>query len=369
MTSPRIPIGAGQRPAYIAGQYANRHGLIAGATGTGKSVTLMTLAEGFSRAGVPVFLADVKGDLATLANGNPVRSLDVFGEDGERLSIRVDSLGPDMLARMLTLSDVQRGGLDVAFELARADRRPLATLADFRRLLQNMAMNHRAISARLGLISPASIAAVQRALIGLERDGGAELFGRTTYDVAGLLENTEAGLGVITRLDSVRLMRAPMAYAATLLFILGELYDRLPEVGDLERPRLVLFFDEAHLLFADIAPALLQRIERTVRLVRSKGVGLYFASQSPMDIPPIILGQLGNRIQHAMRGATLADQRAIRATAETLPINPKIDAAAAMLTMGVGRALVSTIDESGVPRPVDLVKVCMPRCMAATAAP
>lgn len=354
----RIPVGQG---VAIASRYANRHGLIAGATGTGKSVTLMTLAEGFCKAGVPVFMADVKGDLARLGACNAVRTLDVFGEAGDKLSLRIDSLGPDLLARMLGLSDAQRGALDVAFELARTSRQSLATLDDLKRLLSAMAADHKAVSVKHGLVSPTSIAAIQRSLITLEREGASKLFGQRTFDVAELI--TTGTPAMITLLDSVRLMRSPTLYAATLMFILQDLYDRLPEVGDLAKPRLVLFFDEAHLIFTDLAPALLQRIERAIRLIRSKGVGVYFASQSPLDIPPTILGQLGNRIQHALRGATIADQRAMRATAETLPINPKIDAFKAISSMGVGQALVSTIGENGNPQPVDLVKIVAPACM------
>jgi hypothetical protein len=359
----QIPIGAG---ASIAGQFANRHGLIAGATGTGKSVTLMTLAEGFSRAGVPVFLADVKGDLGRIAATCPVHRLDAFGRTGERLSIRMDSLGPDIAARVLGLSEVQAATLEVAFAVTRSNRWPLAATADLRRVLEFMVQQHRAISQRFGRVSPASVAVIQRALIGLQRDGSGELFGARTYDVAALLARSPDGRGLVTLLDATRLY-GTAAYGAALLYLMTDLFERLPEVGDLDAPRLVLFLDEAHLLFVDIAPGLLQRVERVVRLIRSKGVGLYFASQSPADIPPVILGQLGNRIQHGLRGATLADLRAIRATAETLPINPKIDAAAAILTLGVGQALVSTVGPDGIPRPVALVRVRAPDCLTAEA--
>ena len=366
----RITIGQGSRPAFIAGRYANRHGLISGATGTGKSVTLMTLADGFSRIGIPSLLVDVKGDLARIQNGNPTRRLDALGSaPGERVTLRIDSLGPDLMARVLGLSDAQRGALEVGFALATKEQRSLATLGELRALLAHVAANHRQISTRYGLVSPSSIAAIQRALIGLEREGGADLFGRSTFDIASLEARAPDGRGVVALFDAQRLMRAPALYAATLLFLLTDIYDRAPEVGDLAAPRLVLFLDEAHLLFADLPAPMLQRIERTIRLIRSKGVAVFFASQSPLDIPPTIMGQLGNRIQHALRGATLADQRAIRATAETLPLNPAIDAKAALLNMGVGQALVSTIGENGSPQPVDLVRVSPPACMASGAAP
>jgi hypothetical protein len=366
MTSPHIPIGRGARPAYICGQFANRHGLIAGATGKGKSVTLLTLAEGFSRVGVPVFMADVKGDLARIGATCPVRSLDVYGRTGAPFAVRLDSLGPDVFARALGLTDAQAGALDVLFELARVDRRPLANLADLRRLITFASVNHRALSRRFGQVAPASIAVVQRALIALERDGGAALFGVRSFDVACLLGQSPAGRGVVTLLDATRLTETP-AYGAALLFMLAELFERMPEVGDLDTPRLVLFLDEAHLIFAEMAPRLLQRVERIVRLIRSKGLGVYFASQSPADMPPMILGQLGNRIQHGLHGATPADLRAIRATAETLPVNPKLDAASAIVGLKVGEALVSTIGPDGVPQPVDRVRIRAPDCLDAGA--
>lgn len=359
-----IPIGQGTRHASIAGRFANRHGLIAGATGTGKTATLMTLAEGFSAAGVPVFLSDVKGDMARLASSCPVTWLDVFGRHGRRLSVRMDSLGPDILARLLGLTDIQAGTLEIAYAVAKATNKRLATLADLRALLGFMVQNHRALSATYGQVSPASAAVIQRSALALQRDGSDALFGDRTFDVAELLRATPAGRGMVTILDAARLSGSG-AYGAALLFILADLFERLPEVGDLEAPRLVVFLDEAHLLFIDMAPALLRRVERVVRLIRSKGVGLYFASQSPVDIPPVILGQLGNRIQHGLRGATLADQRAIRATAETLPVNPAIDAVASIMRLGVGQALVSTVGPDGVPRPVDLVRVRAPECLLA----
>jgi hypothetical protein len=363
MTGFQIPIGQGARPSFIAGQFANRHGLIAGATGSGKSVTLLTLAEGFSRAGVPVFLADVKGDLARIAASCPTQRLDVYGRTGARLSIRLDSLGADMVARMLDLTDAQAGSLDVAFELARSERRPLATLADLRRLLGYMIAHHRQLGATYGHLTPASVSVIQRSLIRLERDGSAALFGPSTFDVGRLLDQP-GGRGLVMLLDATRLSQT-QGYAAALLFMLTDLFARLPEVGDLPAPRLALFLDEAHLLFAEMPPRQLQRIERTIRLIRSKGVGVYFASQSPADIPPNVLGQLQNRIQHGLRGATLVDLRAIRAAAETMPLNPKLDAAAEITRLGVGRALVSTVGADGVPQPCDLVRVRAPDCLAA----
>lgn len=355
----RIPIGNGARPSYIVARFANRHGLITGATGTGKTFTLATLAEGFSNAGVPCMVADVKGDLSGLLRGAcPSRAL----QPGATFRLTVESLGPDLLTRALALSEAQAGAVEIAFAAATADGRPLDSLADLRGILQHMNMNTnaRALSRRFGLVSPASVAAIQRSLLSIEREGMAPTLARPCFDVAQLLE-APGGAGLITVLDATRLMRSPALYGAAMLFILADLYERLPEVGDLERPRLVLFLDEAHLLFSEAPAALVQRVERIVRLIRSKGVGVYFASQAPADIPSPILAQLGNRIQHGMRAATVQEQRAARAAAETMPINPRIDAATAIMTLGIGQALVSTIGENGIPQPCDLVKVTAPR--------
>jgi hypothetical protein len=349
----RIPIGQGNGGAsYIASQFANRHGLIAGATGTGKSVTVAKLAQGFADAGAAVFIADVKGDLAPLT-----AALDgqVLLDPMRNARLTVKALGPDLLARALNLSEAQAGVTDIAFAYASDTRTPINTLGDFRDVLRKLASNPKGLGARYGLISPASVGAVQRTLLGIEREGCAGALIGPCFDVAKLMTP-----GFVHVLDATRLIRSPALYGAYLLFVLCDLYDRLPEVGDLDKPRLVLFFDEAHLLFADAPPPLIQRIERIIRLIRSKGVGVYFATQSPADIPAAILAQLGNRVQHALRGATVQDQRAARVAAETMPINPKLDAAGLIMTMGVGQALVSTIGEDGSPRPCDLVRVTMP---------
>lgn len=347
----RIPIGTTStgRPAYIAGRFANRHGLIAGATGTGKTVSLAKLAQGFSDAGTSVFLVDVKGDLAGAATAEAGRII----EPGSEFRVRLDDLGPDLISRALGLSSAQSAMVEIACAYAARNRLRLASVDDLRSVFNFIEWKRDEISRDFGQISLSSIAVVRRAMFKLMSLG---MIGDPTYDVAKLLV-----AGQVTALDATHLVNSPSAYGAALLFILSDLFARLPEVGDLEQPRLVLFLDEAHLLFADSEPALVQRFERIIRLIRSKGVGVYFATQSPGDIPAPILAQLGNRIQHALRGATLADRREIRATAESLPTNPAINAEAAISTLGVGRALVSTIGENGEPQPVEIVKIARPR--------
>jgi DNA helicase HerA-like ATPase len=346
----RIPLGQGvSGPVSLAGPYANRHGLIAGATGTGKTYTLAALSEGFSAAGVPVFLCDVKGDLAGLARGAaPVQFLDVYGELGAPVRVPLQAFGADLLARVLALSPVQTEVLQATF----AHARQLATIADLARALDGRHHGFRA--------TPASVDSIRRALITFRAAGADSFFGRPAFDLATLEAPQSGGRGLISILAAERLIRSPDLYAAFLLWLLGDLYARAPEVGDVDRPRLVLIFDEAHLMFRDAPPALIRRVESTVRLIRSKGIGVYFASQSPADIPPAIAAQLGNRVQHAMRAATLADRREIQGAADCLPINPKIRAAEKIATMATGQALVSTLDSSGKPTPVDLVRINAP---------
>lgn len=349
-TIPRIRIGEG---AEILGVYANRHGLIAGATGTGKTVTLQTLAEGFSRAGVPVFMADVKGDIAGLAidgpsEACPVRFWDVYGENGAPLKLSLQALGPDLLARMLELTDAQKGIVESAFQ----NFGPLHTLGDLKKAAQDIAgMN-------------GTNAALQRQIDRFSRTGGDFLIGSPSWDISALFAPPEVAesraCALIHILDAQKLINEPVTYATLMIWLLDELFTRMPEAGDLAAPRLVLFIDEAHLLFADAPPALTQKIERTVRLIRSKGVGVYFVTQCPDDLPATVLGQLGNRIQHALRGATVRDQKAIRAAAETMPTNPAINAAEAIAKLGTGEALVSTIGPNGAPQPVKKVRVNLP---------
>ncbi|HET6806802.1 MAG TPA: helicase HerA-like domain-containing protein [Frateuria sp.] len=367
-------------------RYGNRHGMVAGATGTGKSVSLMVLAEGFSRLGVPCVLADVKGDLAGLAvpasepddriqarlsklrladwqpQANPVIFWDLYGKHGHPLRTTVSEMGPTLLGRVLELNDIQQGVLEIVFKLADDQGWLLLDLADLRALLAFAAENAKDISAQYGLIGKTSIAAIQRALLALEQAGGENFFGEPALELSDLMRQDMSGRGVVNVLAADQLILKPRLYATFLLWLLSELFEQLPEVGDLDRPKLVFFFDEAHLLFDDCPPALRQRVEQVVRLIRSKGVGVYFCSQNPDDVPEEILGQLGNRIQHALRAFTPRDQKAVRAAAETFAPNPKLDVAEAIGQLGVGEALASTLREGGVPSPVERVMVATPRC-------
>jgi DNA helicase HerA-like ATPase len=378
-----ILIGKGERPAYLSARFGNRHGLVAGATGTGKTVSLLVLAEGFSRLGVPVFMADVKGDVAGLAmpggsakaveraaelgladyaaEASPVVFWDIDGRQGHPVRATVSEMGPALLSRILDLSEAQSGTLDVAFELADDRGLLLLDLDDLRALLTFVADNRKEVSTAYGLVSTPSVAAIQRALLGVARDGGDELFGEPALEIADLLQTDPSGRGVIHVLAADRLVLQPKLYSTFLLWLLSELFENLPEVGDLDRPKLVFLFDEAHLLFDDAPEALLDRVEQVVRLIRSKGVGVYFCSHYPDDVPDRMLGQLGNRIQHALRAFTPRDQKAVRAAAETFAASPGLDVAAAISQLGVGEALVSTLQEGGVPSPVERAKICPPR--------
>lgn len=355
--SAAVALAPGQ---LLRGRYANRHGLIAGATGSGKTVTLQTLAEGFSKIGVPVFLADVKGDIAGLATGpSPVQFLDCYGKQGSPLRVSIAAMGPAMLSRALGLSDVQSSVVDIAFAYAAAERLPLESIRDFRKVLGELLKNRDAVSARLGQVSPVSIGVIQRALLRL--GSAVAIFDPPGFDPTTLLA-TRDGKGLVSILAADELIRTPDVYATVLLWLLSDLFDRLPEVGDLDRPRLVFIFDESHLLFDNCPPALLQRIEQIIRLVRSKGVGVYFATQSPADIPSTVAGQLGNRIQHALRAATGKDAKEIRAAAESLPRNPALNAAELIATMAPGQALVSLIGPTGTPQPCELARIHAPAC-------
>ena len=336
-------------------KYANRHGLITGATGKGKSSTVATLAEGFSAAGVPSIVLDVKGDLAGLARCNPAALVDPFGQTGRRAPLDLWRLGPDLIARALDLSDAQSGALDVAFTVAQGRELPLSDLGDLKALLGHCAADRETISADYGLVSASSLAAVQRATLRLERDGAAS-FGSPGVDVASFMDSAN-----ITVVDASHMIRTPGLYAAWVTFILCDLFDRAPEVADLPRPRLVIFIDEAHLIFEGAAPGLIRRLEMVARLIRSKGVGLYFASQSPADIPSSIAAQLQNRFQHGLHGVTPADQRAIRAAADTLPVARGVRAADVIGSLGVGAALVSLVADDGTPGLATVAQINRPR--------
>ena len=366
--------------------YGNRHGMIAGATGTGKSVSLMVLAEGFSRLGVPCFLADAKGDLADLsmaagepgdklkarldklkltdwkAQANPVVFWDIYGKLGHPVRATASEMGPTLLGRVLELNDTQEGVLEVVFKAADDQGWLLLDLPDMRALLTYAADNAKALSAKYGLISTTSIAAIQRALLKLESDGADQFFGEPALELVDLMRQDMSGRGIINVLAADQLILKPRLYSTFLLWLLSELFEQLPEVGDLDQPKMVFFFDEAHLLFDDASPALLQRVEQVVRLIRSKGVGVYFCSQNPDDVPGVILGQLGNRIQHALRAFTPRDQKAVKAAAETFVANPKLDVSKAITQLAVGEALASTLGNGGVPSPVEQVLVTAPCC-------
>ncbi|MBN8887765.1 MAG: DUF853 family protein [Rudaea sp.] len=377
---------------FLRARYGNRHGMIAGATGTGKSVSLMVMAEGFSKLGVPVFLADVKGDLAGLSqaavvgdklkprleklgitdfvpSANPVIFWDIYGKLGHPVRATVSEMGPNLFSRLLELNDVQSGVLEIIFKAADDHGWLLLDLKDLRAMLSFAAEkdNTKDLSAQYGLISPTSIAAIQRSLLQLENAGGDQFFGEPALDLADFMRQDMSGRGVVNVLAADQLILKPMLYSTFLLWLLSELFEKLPEVGDLDVPKLVFFFDEAHLLFDDCPPALQKRVEQVVRLIRSKGVGVYFCSQNPDDAPDVILGQLGNRVQHALRAFTPRDQKAVNAAAQTFAPNPAVGDVAQVITqLGVGEALVSTLQEGGVPLPVERALVVPPCCRIGT---
>jgi len=379
----RIFIGAGTSAQYLELARANRHGLITGATGTGKTVTLQILAEGFSRAGVPVFLADVKGDLSGLCQAGEAKDFlikraeaiglsdyefapaptifwDVFGESGHPVRTTISEMGSLLLARLLELNETQEGVLYIAFRVADDEGMLLLDLDDLRSMLTFLSENAAEIEREYGRVSAASVGAIQRRLLTLQAQGGDRFFGEPALQLADFMKQTFDGRGFVNILAADRLIESPRVYATLLLWLLSELFEDLPEVGDPDRPKLVFFFDEAHFLFDGAPKALIERITQVVRLIRSKGVGVYFVTQNPLDIPDDVLGQLGNRVQHALRAYTPRDAKAVRAAAQTFRQNPAIDTEAAITELGVGEALVSTLDVKGVPNMVDRVLVRPP---------
>jgi len=387
----RIFIGGGGAdyavPQDLKLKYANRHGLITGATGTGKTVTLQILAESFSARGVPVFLADVKGDLSGLAKAGsagfklhdaftsraetigfddygydsfPVTFWDVFGKQGHPVRTTVAEMGPLLISRLLELTDAQEGVINIAFRVADEQGLPLLDLKDLQAMLVWLGQNSKGLSLRYGNISAASVGAIQRRLLVLENQGGAAFFGEPALQLADIMRLTPGGQGQINVLAADKLMSSPRLYATFLLWLLSELFEDLPEVGDPDKPKLVFFFDEAHLLFDDAPKALIDKVEQVARLIRSKGVSVFFITQNPTDVPEDILGQLGNRIQHALRAYTPRDQRALRAAAETFRPNPAFDTVEAIRDVGVGEALVSTLQKRGVPSVVERVLIRPP---------
>ncbi len=371
---------------------ANRHGLIAGATGTGKTVTLQVLAEGFSRAGVPVFMADVKGDLSGLCQAatphpkieeriktigltdymaapSPVVFWDIFGQKGHPLRATISEMGPLLLARLLGLSDAQEGVLHVAFALADDEGMLLLDLKDLRAVLTYVAEHADELGQRYGLVSKASVNAIQRDLLQLEAQGAEHFFGEPALDIRDLMRIDRRGKGYINILAADKLMQSPALYSTFLLWLLSELFETLPERGDADRPELVFFFDEAHLLFDDAPKALVDKVEQVVRLIRSKGVGVYFVTQNPQDIPDAVLGQLGNRVQHALRAFTPRDQKAVRVAAETFRANPALNTEEVITQLGVGEALVSTLDGKGAPTIVERTLICPPASRIGPATP
>jgi len=387
-----IFIGKGENPVYLLPRLANRHGLIAGATGTGKTVSLQILAEAFSRRGVPVFMADVKGDLSGISQAGrehpklqeravaiglddyryeafPVVFWDLFGEQGHRVRATVSEMGPLLLARLLGLNDTQEGVLYAVFKLADDQGMLLLDLKDLRALLVFAGENSKQLQLEYGNISGASIGAIQRRLLVLEEEGAEQFLGEPALDLLDFMRNGANGYGNINILAADRLMQSPKLYATFLLWLLSELFEELPEVGDPEQPRLVFFFDEAHLLFNDAPKALVDKVEQVVRLIRSKGVGVYFVTQNPLDIPDAILGQLGNRIQHALRAFTPRDQKAVRAAADTFRANPAFSAADVIMELGVGEALVSTLGGKGTPGIVERTLIRPPSSRLGPATP
>ncbi len=376
-------IAKGDQEVRLHPRMANRHGMVAGATGTGKTVSLQTLAEHFSGIGVPVFMADVKGDLSGVSragaatpkiqeriamlglaefafSAHPVAFWDLFGEQGHPVRATISEMGPLLLARMLELNDTQSGVLNIVFRAADDAGLLLLDLKDLRATLAYAGDNAKKFRTTYGNISAASIGAIQRGLLQLEEQGGAAFFGEPSLDLDDFLRTDPQGRGVINILAADKLLRSPALYSTFLLWLLSELFERLPEVGDAEKPKLVFFFDEAHLLFDDAPRVLLDKIEQVVRLIRSKGIGVFFISQNPLDVPDIILGQLGNRIQHALRAYTPRDQKAVKAAATTFRANPKLEVETAITELGVGEALVSMLDEKGIPGIVERAFILPP---------
>ncbi|WP_269532988.1 helicase HerA-like domain-containing protein [Chitinimonas sp. BJYL2] len=382
MTQPLLIAKSATQALHLLPALANRHGLITGATGTGKTVTLQRLAQSFSQIGVPVFLADVKGDLSGIGAAGasspklqarldqlgetldyaacPVAFWDVFGKSGHPARATISDMGPLLLARLLNLNEVQAGVLQLVFKIADDNGLLLLDLKDLRAMVQYTGDNAKQFTTEYGNISAASIGAIQRGLLSLEQEGGASFFGEPMLDINDLMQTDANGHGVVNVLAADQLYQRPKLYATFLLWLLAELFEQLPEVGDRDKPKLVFFFDEAHLLFADAPDALVEKVEQVVRLIRSKGVGVYFVTQNPLDIPESILGQLGNRVQHALRAFTPRDQKAVKVAAETLRANPAFNAEAAIMELGVGEALVSFLDERGSPDVVERAFILPP---------
>src|SRR5687767_10678532 len=378
-----LPIAKGSQVLCLLPRMANRHGLIAGATGTGKTVSLRVIAEGFSRIGVPVFLADVKGDLSGMIRpgaenpkiservqnlglegfqfaGNPVIFWDLFGEQGHPVRTTISDMGPLLMSRLLNLNETQSGVLNLVFKIADDNGMLLLDLKDLRAMLQYVGDNAAQFKTQYGNVSAASIGAIQRGLLALEEQGGDKLFGEPALNLEDLMQTDSNGRGMINILAADKLMQQPKLYTTFLLWLLAELFEQLPEVGDVEKPKLVFFFDEAHLLFTEAPKALLEKVEQVVRLIRSKGVGVYFVTQNPLDLPDRVLGQLGNRVQHALRAFTPRDQKAVKTAAETLRPNPKFKADKAITELEVGEALVSLLDAKGSPSVVERAFVVPP---------
>ena len=383
MTEPLLIARNAATDLHLLPQMANRHGLITGATGTGKTVTLQTLAEHFSSIGVPCFMSDVKGDLSGISQpgggnakvaervellklegfehqGYPVTLWDPFGEAGHPVRATVSDMGPLLLSRMLDLNETQSGVLNLVFKVADDNGLLLLDLKDLRTMLAFVGDNAKQFTTEYGNVSSASIGAIQRGLLALESQGGEQIFGEPMLNIDDLIQ-TERGRGVINILSADRLMQSPKMYATLLLWLLAELFENLPEAGDLDKPKLVFFFDEAHLLFSDAPDALVEKIEQVVRLIRSKGVGVYFVTQNPADVPDKVLSQLGNRVQHALRAFSARDQKAVKAAAETMRDNPDLDEATVITELGVGEALVSLLDAKGRPNVVERVYIVPPQ--------
>jgi hypothetical protein len=379
-----LPVAKGKQEHVLLPRMANRHGLIAGATGTGKTVSLRVIAEQFSGSGVPVFMADVKGDLSGMAKpgqenpkirervdklgladfqfaGYPTVFWDLYGEQGHPVRTTISEMGPLLMARLLNLNETQSGVLALVFKIADDNGMLLLDLKDLRAMLQFVGDNAAQFKTQYGNVSTPSIGAIQRGLLQLEEQGGDRFFGEPTLDLDDIMQTDRQGRGVVNVLVADKLINAPKLYATFLLWLLSELFERMPEVGDPEKPKLVFFFDEAHLLFDDAPEALLEKIEQVIRLIRSKGVGVYFCTQNPLDVPDVVLGQLGNRVQHALRAFTPRDQKAVKAAATTFRQNKNLDVEAAITELGVGEALVSFLDEKGQPSIVDRALVYPPQ--------
>ena len=388
----KIWLAQSDKNLFLLPRMANRHGLIAGATGTGKTVTMKVMAESFSDMGVPVFLADIKGDLSGMCRPGrdtedmqrrierfglegfqyksyPTRFWDIFGEAGHPVRVTISDMGPTLLGRLLNLTEIQTGVLNIVFKVADEHGLLLLDLKDLRAMLQFVGDNRAEFTTMYGNVSAASIGAIQRALLAFEGEGGEIFFGEPDLDIRDWMRSDFDGRGFINILTSTRLIQSPTVYSTFLLWMLTELYEKLPEVGDLEKPRMIFFFDEAHLLFNDAPKALVSKITQVVKLIRSKGVGVYFISQSPSDIPNEVLAQLSNKVQHALRAYTPAEQKAIRAAAAAFRVNPEFDSETALKELGVGEALVSFLDETGIPTIVERAKILPPQSLMGAAEP